>query len=63
MAVRHFYEGKEITQARARELVRTCKVFVLRASPSGVPWRLGGGPGPWLEYATQADAADNMGLR
>jgi hypothetical protein len=50
MANRYFYLGEEITRAHARELVRTGLAFLLHASPSGVPWRLGGGPGPWLEY-------------
>jgi len=50
MANRHFYQGEEITRAQARELVSTGQAVILHASPFGVPWRLGGGSGPWLEY-------------
>ena len=50
MTNRHFYQGEEITRAQARELVITGQAVIQHASPFGVPWRLGGGPGPWLEY-------------
>ena len=63
MATRHFYDGKEITRTQARELVRTAQAFVLHASPSGVPWRLGGGPGPWLEYTPHPAGANDMERR
>jgi hypothetical protein len=61
MPIRHFFEGEEITRAQARELVRTRQAVVVRASPWWVPWRLGGGPGPWLEYTPVAAVTDDVG--
>lgn len=58
MANRHFYEGEEITRAQARELVSTGQAVMVRASPYGVPWRLGGGDGPWLEYRPVNDTEE-----
>jgi hypothetical protein len=60
MANRYFCEGEEITRVQARELVRAGEAVVLRASPWWVPWRLGGGPGPWLEYGPVPSIADGV---
>jgi hypothetical protein len=63
VANRYFFEGEEITRTQARELVRTGRAVLVRASRWSVPWRLGGGPGPWLEFERVAAVDDDRGRR